>query len=92
MRTLKDTTSAEIAAEFLRSRKAAGSPAMGMVMTLIIVAPEDDAAEAMTAAKRASREHPSRVLGVILGDARGSSHVNAQVGSGDGWGGDDRAA
>jgi glucose-6-phosphate dehydrogenase assembly protein OpcA len=42
----------------------------------------------MTAAKRASREHPSRVLGVILGDARGSGHVNAQVGSGDGWGGE----
>ena len=42
--------------------------------------------EAMLAAKRASREHPSRVLGVILGDARGSAVVNAQVGSGDGWG------
>ncbi len=38
---------------------------------LIIVAPEEDAREAMLAAKRASREHPSRVLGVILGDARG---------------------
>ena len=61
---------------------------MGMVMTLIIVAPEDDAAEAMLAAKRASREHPSRVLGVILGDARGAAQVNAQVGSGDGWGGE----
>ena len=85
---LTDTTSSEIAAEFIRSRTRAGSPAMGMVMTLIIVAPEDDAPEAMLAAKRASREHPSRVLGVILGDARGSAHVNAQVGSGDGWGGE----
>ncbi|MBS2937777.1 glucose-6-phosphate dehydrogenase assembly protein OpcA [Nocardioides sp. J2M5] len=85
---LTDTTSAKIAAEFVRARTRAGSPAMGMVMTLVIVAPEDDAAEAMQAAKRASREHPSRVLGVILGDARGSAHVNAQVGSGDGWGGE----
>ena len=42
----------------------------------------------MLAAKRASREHPSRVLGVILGDARGAPHVHAQVGSGDGWGGE----
>ena len=42
----------------------------------------------MEAAKRASREHPSRVLGVILGDARGAAEVNAQVGSGDGWGGE----
>lgn len=85
---LTDTNSAKIAAEFVRARTRAGSPAMGMVMTLIIVAPEEDAAEAMLAAKRASREHPSRVLGVILGDARGNPHVNAQVGSGDGWGGE----
>ena len=85
---LTDTNSAKIASEFVQSRIRAGSPAMGMVMTLIIVAPEEDAAEAMLAAKRASREHPSRVLGVILGDARGSGHVNAQVGSGDGWGGE----
>jgi glucose-6-phosphate dehydrogenase assembly protein OpcA len=85
---LTDTNSAKIASEFVKSRTRAGSPAMGMVMTLIIVAPEEDAAEAMLAAKRASREHPSRVLGVILGDARGAGHVNAQVGSGDGWGGE----
>lgn len=85
---LTDTTSSKIAAEFVRSRTRAGSPAMGMVMTLIIVAPEDDATEAMLAAKRASREHPSRVLGVILGDGRGAPQVNAQVGSGDGWGGE----
>ena len=65
---LTDTNSSAIAAEFVQARIRAGSPAMGMVMTLIIVAPEDDAAEAMLAAKRASREHPSRVLGVILGD------------------------
>ena len=85
---LTDTNSSKIAAEFVQARTRAGSPAMGMVMTLIIVAPEEDAAEAMLAAKRASREHPSRVLGVILGDARGAAHVNAQVGSGDGWGGE----
>ena len=28
------------------------------------------------------------MLGVILGDARGTAQVNAQVGSGDGWGGE----
>lgn len=85
---LIDTTSSQIAAEFVRSRTRAGSPAMGMVMTLIIVVPEEDATDAMKAAQRASREHPSRVLGVILGDGRGHGQVNAQVGSGDGWGGE----
>lgn len=88
MITLKDTTSAEIAAEFLRSRKLAGSPAMGMVMTLIIVVPEDAAHDAMEAARAASTEHPARVLGVILGDGRGSGVVNAEVGTGGGWTGE----
>lgn len=85
---LTGTTSSKIAAEFIRSRTRSGSPAMGMVMTLIIVTPDEDAVEAMKAAQRASHEHPSRVLAVILGDARGKGHVNAQVGSGDGWGGE----
>jgi glucose-6-phosphate dehydrogenase assembly protein OpcA len=85
---LTDTTSAEIAAEFVRARIRAGSPAMGMVMTLIIVVDEDDASDAMEVARLASREHPARVLGVILGDARGHAQVNAQVGIGDAWTGE----
>lgn len=85
---LLDTTASDIASAFVRSREQAGSPAMGMVMTLIIVVPEDSAEAAMDAAKKASREHPSRVLGVILGDGRGHPQVSAQVGIGSGWGGE----
>ena len=88
MKILKDTTSAQIAAEFIRSRTAAGSPAMGMVLTLIIVVPEDAAHEAMEAARAASTEHPARVMGVILGDGRGGGTVNAEVGTGQGWTGE----
>jgi glucose-6-phosphate dehydrogenase assembly protein OpcA len=85
---LTHTNSAAIAAEFVRARIRAGSPAMGMVMTLIIVAAEEDADDAMTAARAASHEHPARVLGVILGDARGAPAINAQVGTGAGWSGE----
>ena len=85
---LIDTTSSEIAAEFMRSRARAGSPVMGMVMTLIVVVDEEDAASAMDAARHASHEHPARVLGVILGDGRGAAQVNAQVGVGQGWSGE----
>jgi glucose-6-phosphate dehydrogenase assembly protein OpcA len=85
---LTDTNSAEIAAELVRLRIQAGSPAMGMVMTLIVVVDEEDAEEAMAAAQRASHEHPARVLGVILGDGRGAGHVHAQVSVGDGWTGE----
>ena len=85
---LTDTTSAEIAAELIEARTRAGSPAMGMVMTLIVVVDEEDAETAMEAARQASHEHPARVLGVILGDARGAAHVNAQVSVGQGWSGE----
>ena len=85
---LLDTNAAAIAAEFVRARTKAGSPAMGMVMTLIIVVPEDHAEDAMVAARAASHEHPARVLGVILGDGRGAAMVSAQVGAGSGWSGE----
>jgi glucose-6-phosphate dehydrogenase assembly protein OpcA len=85
---LTDTNSSEIAAEFLRGRRRAGSPAMGMVMTLVIVVDEEGAEEAMRVAQTASREHPARLLGVILGDGRGSSQVDAEVGIGAGASGE----
>lgn len=85
---LIDTNAAGIAAEFVASRLRAGSPAMSMVMTLVIVVDEEDAEDAMGDARQASHEHPARVLGVILGDARGTGQVNAQVGTGAGWTGE----
>jgi glucose-6-phosphate dehydrogenase assembly protein OpcA len=85
---LTDTNSSAIAAEFLRARRRAGSPAMGMVMTLVFVVEEEDAEDAMTAARAASREHPARVLGLILGSSRGPARVDAQVGIGSGWTGE----
>jgi len=85
---LIDTNAAGIAAEFVASRLRAGSPAMSMVMTLVIVVDEDGAEDAMRVARQASHEHPARVIGVILGDARGSSQINAQVGTGAGWTGE----
>ena len=88
MMELIDTNAAKIAAEFVAARIRAGSPAMGMVMTLVIVVDEDHAPDAMAAARQASHEHPARVLGVILGDGRGAPQINAQVGTGDGWTGE----
>jgi glucose-6-phosphate dehydrogenase assembly protein OpcA len=85
---LVDTNAAAIAAEFVASRLRAGSPAMSMVMTLVIVVDEDEAEDAMRVARQASHEHPARVLGVILGDPRGEPRVNAEVGTGAGWTGE----
>jgi glucose-6-phosphate dehydrogenase assembly protein OpcA len=85
---LTDTNASEISAEFIRARRHAGSPAMGMIMTLVIVADEKDADSAMNIARSASREHPARILGVVIGDKRGTPHVHAQVGIGSGASGE----
>lgn len=88
MATLTETNSAEIAAEFVRARKHAGSPAMGMVMTLVVVVDDQHAQPALDAARAASMEHPARVLAVVQGPARGRPSVHAQVTVGGGWGGE----
>jgi len=85
---LLDTTSAAIASEFVRARRNAGSPAMGMIMTLIIVADEDSSEEAMRVGRSAAREHPARILGLMLNSPRGQSRVDARVGIGSGISGE----
>lgn len=85
---LTDTSSPEIAQAFVKARTRAGSPAMSMVMTFIVVVDEDSAEEAMAEARRATHEHPARVLGIILGSGRDKSRVHAQVGIGEDWGGE----
>jgi glucose-6-phosphate dehydrogenase assembly protein OpcA len=57
-------------------------------MTMVIVVEEKNADEAMAVARSASREHPARVLGVIIGNSRGTAQVDAQVGIGSGWTGE----
>jgi glucose-6-phosphate dehydrogenase assembly protein OpcA len=76
---LSDTTAGEIAAELLRARRRAGSPAMGMVLTLVVVVDEKEADEALAAAEEASREHPARILGLVIGSRQGTSRVDAQI-------------
>jgi glucose-6-phosphate dehydrogenase assembly protein OpcA len=76
---LADTTTSGIAAALVKARRHSGSPAMGMVFTVVIVADEADQHDAMIAASGAAQEHPARVLGVILRGGRGPSRLDAQV-------------
>ena len=88
MMELTDTNASGISAALMEARKRAGSPAMGMVMTLVVVVDEDAAPHAMECARAASQEHPARVLGVIHGDGRGAGEIHAQVATGSGWSGE----
>lgn len=81
--TLTDTTSAQISSALLRARRSAGSPAMGMVLTLIIVCDEEEYPAALQASMEAGREHPSRILLVTSGTGR-TARVDAEVRIGEG--------
>lgn len=76
---LTDTTASAIDRELLQARRRAGSPAMGMVLTLVVVTDEGHADEALEAATEASKEHPARILGVIVGSRRHASQIDAEI-------------
>ncbi|MFE1520842.1 glucose-6-phosphate dehydrogenase assembly protein OpcA [[Kitasatospora] papulosa] len=81
---LTDTTSSKINKALVKGRRAVGTPAVGMVLTLVIVTDEENAYDALKAANDASREHPSRTLVVIKRAARKqraqhNSHLDAEV-------------
>lgn len=62
---LTDTTASKINKALVQGRREIGAPAVGMVLTLVIVTDEENAYDALKAANDASREHPSRILVVI---------------------------
>jgi glucose-6-phosphate dehydrogenase assembly protein OpcA len=75
---LTDTTSSKINAALMDARRASGSTAAGMVLTLVIVTDEGSAYDALKAASDASREHPSRILAVVKREGR-SPRARAQA-------------
>ena len=64
-------TPARIAAALVEARRDAGSPAMGMVMTLVVVADEDDA-------ERGPRRRPRRRAGAPVPPARRRHRLGAR--------------
>ncbi|WP_055710866.1 glucose-6-phosphate dehydrogenase assembly protein OpcA [Streptomyces torulosus] len=81
---LTDTTASKINKALVKARRAIGTPAVGMVLTLVIVTDEENAYDALKAANDASREHPSRTLVVIKRVSRGprdrtKSRLDAEV-------------
>ncbi|CAL9561361.1 hypothetical protein SUDANB171_04626 [Streptomyces sp. enrichment culture] len=81
---LTDTTVSQINAALVRARRATGTPAVGIVLTLVIVTDEGNHYDALKAASDASTEHPSRILVVIRRPGRSSrdragAHLDAEV-------------
>jgi len=76
---LTATTSSRVAWAFHEARRVAGSPAMGMVLTLVIVTDEDGYESALRAAGGAASEHPSRVLALISAPNSAEPRLDATV-------------
>ncbi len=81
---LTDTNSSKINNGLIQARRALGTPAVGMVLTLVVVTDEGNAYDALKAAGDASREHPSRILAVIKRRGRSprdraTSRLDAEV-------------
>lgn len=76
---LLNTNSSKIARSMVHARRASGSPAMDMVLTLVVITDEDGVGDAMQTATTLSREHPSRVIGVIRGSGRGRANLDAKI-------------
>jgi glucose-6-phosphate dehydrogenase assembly protein OpcA len=85
---LTATNASRIAAALVQERRKAGSPAMGMVLTLVVVTDEEHHYDALKSAKQVSREHPSRILCVVRRSARGKPNLDADVRIGDGGSGE----
>jgi glucose-6-phosphate dehydrogenase assembly protein OpcA len=76
---LTETSTSAIHDALTQARHHMGGPALGMVLTLIIVTDEAGQYDAIRAASQAAREHPCRVLGVITRNVTGRSRLDAEI-------------
>ena len=73
------TTASDISAQLTRLRHQVGAPAVGMVLTLVVVCDESHQYDAVRAASEASREHPSRILAVIPREREEATRLDAEI-------------
>ncbi len=76
---LEDTTGNAVVAAIAAERHKMGSPATGMVLTLLVVADEDCQSDATQAAVAAAREHPMRILVMIPRPSRAAPQLDAEI-------------
>ena len=77
---LPDTTVSKISRALVNVREEGGAVALGRVLTLVILTRQGMMEEVIEAANDASREHPMRVIGLIMGNGDESeSRLDAQI-------------
>jgi glucose-6-phosphate dehydrogenase assembly protein OpcA len=77
---LPDTTVSKITRALVSVREEGGAVALGRVLTLVILTRQRAMEEVIEAANDASREHPMRVIVLMIGDEEDSeSRLDAQI-------------
>lgn len=77
--SLPDTTTRQIASTLINARENY-SLATGRVLTLLVTAKtRDDVRQILATLREATREHPARVLVMILGDADAQTSLDAEI-------------
>ncbi|WP_113703172.1 glucose-6-phosphate dehydrogenase assembly protein OpcA [Nonomuraea lactucae] len=76
---LSDTTAGKISSQLMMLRHQMGAPAIGMVLTLVVVCDEREQYDALRAATEAAREHPSRILVMINRETDEATRLDAEL-------------
>jgi glucose-6-phosphate dehydrogenase assembly protein OpcA len=76
---LENTSGGEISRAISEERHRMGSPATGMVLTMLILSDEEYASDATEASVLSARQHPMRILTLIPRPGRGADQIDAQV-------------
>jgi glucose-6-phosphate dehydrogenase assembly protein OpcA len=76
---LDDTSGGAVAAAIAQERHRTGSPATGMVLTLLILSDEEFQSDATSGAVSAAREHPMRIVTMIPRPSRQAPRLDAEI-------------
>jgi len=76
---LDDTSGGAVAAAIAAERHRNGSPATGMVLTLLILSDEEYQADATSGAVSAARQHPMRIITLIPRPSRQTARLDAEI-------------
>jgi glucose-6-phosphate dehydrogenase assembly protein OpcA len=77
--SLPKTTTSKISKELVKLREQGGAVALGRVLTLVIETSTEGAEIAIEAANSASREHPCRILVLVIDGDSGESALDAEI-------------
>ncbi|WP_374929586.1 glucose-6-phosphate dehydrogenase assembly protein OpcA [Kytococcus sedentarius] len=74
-----DVSARTLARELVRIRTDQGAMALGRVLSLAVVTDEDRVNQVLEVATAATRQHPSRIIVLVKGNARGKARLDAQI-------------